>query len=231
MPPRLHDTPPDAIGELVRGSVAVGNRTFLFDRPSGLDKVFDHPAVRAAYAADEYIPYWTDLWPAARMLAEFVLKEPWDDYPGTKPLRVLEIGCGLGVSGIAALSRGLHVTFSDIDEAAVRLAGHNAALNGFPQYDLRPFDLRYPPAGVTFPVILGADVMYEQRMTEPLVEFLGAVLAPGGAAFIADPDRVSARPFNSLLARAGFTVGLKKAKVGDKGSQTKGFIYRVTRAG
>jgi len=229
MPPRLHDTPISAIGERVRGAVAVGGRTFLFDRPAALDKLFDHPAVRAAYAADEYIPYWADPWPAGRMLAEAVLKEPWDDYPGEQPLRALELGCGLGLTGIAALSAGLHVTFSDIDEGAVRMAGENARLNGFHHFDTVAYDLRSPPRGVTFPVVLGADVMYESRMTEPLVEFLDAVLAPDGLALIADPDRLSARPFHSLASRGGFTVQLKKAKVGEKGSQTKGYIYRVTR--
>ena len=229
--PRLHDTPDAAIGERVRGCVTVGGRPFHFDRPAALDKLFDHPAVRAAYASDDYIPYWADLWPAARMLAEAVLKEPWEDYPGDRPVRALEIGCGLGLSGIAALSAGLHVTFSDIDEAAARMAAENATLNGFTDFDTAGYDLRSPPDGVTFPVILGADVMYEVRMTEPLVAFLDAVLAPDGVALIADPDRLSARPFNSLLARNGFSVGQKKAKVGEKGAQTKGYVYRVTRAG
>lgn len=228
--PRLHETPDAAIGERIRGSVLVGNRTFLFDRPAALDKMFDHPAVRAAYAADEYIPYWADLWPASRMLAEAVLKEPWEDYPHPTPLRALELGCGLGLTGIAALSQGLHVTFSDIDEGAVRMAGRNAELNGFTHYDLAAFDLRSPPTGLSFPVVLGADVMYETRMTEPLVGFLDAVLAPDGVALIADPDRLSARPFHSLLARNGFAVKLTRAKVGEKGSKTKGYIYRVTRA-
>jgi predicted nicotinamide N-methyase len=229
--PRFHDTPASAIGERVRAAVTVGGRTFHFDRPAALDTLFNHPAVRAAYAADEYIPYWADPWPAGRMLAEVVLKEPWDDYPGDRPIRVLELGCGLGLTGIAALSAGLRVTFSDIDEGAVRMAAENARLNGFHDFDTATFDLRSPPAGVTFPVVLGADVMYETRMTEPLVEFLDAVLAPDGVALIADPDRLSARPFHSLAARNGFAVRLTKAKVGEKGSQTKGYIYRVTRAG
>jgi predicted nicotinamide N-methyase len=196
MPARLHDTPAAAIGERIRGAIDVGGRAFHFDRPAALDKMFDHPAVRAAYASDEYIPYWADLWPAARMLAEVVLKEPWEDYEFARPIRALEVGCGLGLSGIAALSRGLHVTFSDIDEAAVRMAGENAHLNGFTEFATVAYDLRSPPDDVTYPVILGADVMYDLRMTEPLVHFLDAVLAPDGVALIADPDRLSARPFN-----------------------------------
>ena len=63
MAPRTHHTPTDAFRELVRDTTVVGGRKFIFDRPLGLDKLFDHPAVRSAYDADEYIPYWADLWP------------------------------------------------------------------------------------------------------------------------------------------------------------------------
>ena len=65
--PRLHSTPADAVRERVREKVRLDGRTVLIDRPSAGDKLFDHPAVRAAYADDEYVPYWSELWPAARM--------------------------------------------------------------------------------------------------------------------------------------------------------------------
>src|SRR6476646_4440001 len=72
-------TPPDAIPEVVRERVILGEHTFLIEKPGGSDDLLTHPAVRAAFAADEYLPYWADLWPAARMLAKAVLAEPWED--------------------------------------------------------------------------------------------------------------------------------------------------------
>src|SRR4051794_35607433 len=127
MQPRIHATPPEAVGETVREAVFVDDRRFLIERPADSDKLFDHPWVRSAYAADEYVPYWATLWPSARMLANFVAREPWETYP--QPVRVLEVGCGLGLAGIACLSRGLDVTFSDVDETAVAFAANNARLN------------------------------------------------------------------------------------------------------
>src|SRR5687767_172820 len=124
--PPLPETPPDAIQRVVRERVILGEHTFLIDKPGGSDDLLAHPAVRAAFAADEYLPYWADLWPAARMLAKAVLAEPWP-----AGLTVLEVGCGLGLPGIAALARGLHVIFSDYDATAVRFAADNARLNGF----------------------------------------------------------------------------------------------------
>ncbi len=220
--PRIHSTPPEAFGHRVRDEVTVSGRTFLFDRPAGLDHLFDHPAVRSAYAADEYIPYWADLWPAAVMLAEAVLGEPWAD-----GLEALEFGCGLGVSGMAALSRGLHVTFSDVDEAAVQLAASNARLNGFTHFETAAVDLRAAPAR-QFPVLLAADVCYEIRLTEAVAKFVKATLAPGGLALLTDTDRYSARPLRWLLDQEGLDVVTSPMKAGPTGNVQKGFLYRIT---
>src|SRR5688572_5483546 len=105
----------DQLGPPVREKVIVDDQTFLLERPSESDRLLDHPAVHSAFERDEYMPYWADLWPAARMLAKVVRREPWT--PGAE---ALEIGCGLGLPGIAALSRGLKVTFTDYDACALR---------------------------------------------------------------------------------------------------------------
>lgn len=224
--PRLHSTPADAVHERVREKVYLDGHTILIDRPSAGDKLFDHPAVRAAYAADEYVPYWAELWPAARMLAKAVLHEPW---PTGEPLDALEVGCGLGLAGIVALGRGLRVTFSDVDELAVRFASENARLNGFTDFRTAAIDFRSPPKGLTFPVILGSDLLYEPRMVEPVVNFVKTVLAPGGVCLIADPDRISARPFGYALWNAGLKVEASFARAGEPGGdRTKGTIYRIT---
>src|SRR5262245_21534128 len=109
----LPETPLDALGPNIREKVLIDDQTFLIERPSESDRLLDHPFVTAAFARDEYLPYWADLWPASRMLAKAIFRETWA--PG---LEALELGCGLGLPGIAALSKGLHVTFSDYDATA-----------------------------------------------------------------------------------------------------------------
>src|SRR5215471_15310467 len=118
-PPNL-DVIFNHLGPIVREPVLIERRTFLIDHPAESDRLQNHPAVRAAFAAEQYVPYWADLWPAARMLAKAILHEPWT--PGT---HALEIGCGLGLGGIVALSMGLSVTFSDHDLCALRFADDN----------------------------------------------------------------------------------------------------------
>lgn len=59
--------------------------------------------VRAAVARSEsHCGYGAALWPMARVLAAHVLRSPIVG-PG---LRVLEIGCGLGLVSLAAAARG-----------------------------------------------------------------------------------------------------------------------------
>ena len=64
-----------------------------------------------AFADDEFLPYWAELWPAAAR-ARGALPERLDG------LRVLELGCGLGVPSLVAAARGANVTA--VDWAATR---------------------------------------------------------------------------------------------------------------
>jgi predicted nicotinamide N-methyase len=113
-PARTHATPAEALEDLVRETVYVDDYTFVLERPTGIDALWDHPAVRSAYASDEYIPYWSELWPAGRMLAKAIVREDWRAYEATfgTPLHALEIGCGLGLAGIAALAKGMPILFA-----------------------------------------------------------------------------------------------------------------------
>ncbi len=227
MPPRFHATPPEAVTETLCEKVFIDDHIFHIERPVDSDKLFDHPWVRSAYAADKYVPYWATLWPSARMLAKVVVREPWGKYP--QPVRVLEVGCGLGLAGIACLARGLEVTFSDVDETALAFAATNARHNGFTAgFHTRLLDFRSPPDNVKYPVVIGSDLMYEERLVNPLVGLLQAVLAPGGVCLIADPDRRAARVFKWKLQEAGYDVTTEFVRAGEPGGdRTKGTLYRI----
>jgi len=225
--PRIHSTPPEAVKERIRETVILGDESFLIERPWGSDQLFDHPAVCSAYASDEYVPYWTELWPASRMLAKTILNAP----PAPKPKRALEVACGLGLAGIAALRRGWFVTLSDIDELAVRYAADNARKNGYREgvhFATAAIDLRSPPGDLAFDVLLGADLLYEERMVDTVVEFLGRHAMD--FALIADPNRIAAKSFAHRCREAGLELTTTFARAGEPGGErTKGTIYRVTK--
>jgi predicted nicotinamide N-methyase len=148
---------------LFSDSLVVGGVALELLRPEAPDELIDE----AAFARDEFLPYWAELWPAATALAEAL--------PDLAGLRVVELGCGLGVTSLVAAARGAEVTATDWAADAIELLQTNAQRNGIVlRAEVRdwrePWDER-------FDLALAADVLYERRNVEPLVERL-RTLAP-----------------------------------------------------
>ena len=107
-------------------------------------------------------PYWARLWPTSLTMAALVAKQGWrtNDW-------ALELGCGIGVVGLAALLSGLQVAFSDYVSVAVDVACENARRNGWSQVRGMVFDWQTPPLE-RFSVILASDVLYDPNV-HPIV--------------------------------------------------------------
>jgi predicted nicotinamide N-methyase len=225
--PPMPETPLEALGRVEREQVYVEGRTFLIDRPVETDRVLDHAAVQAALEASEYMPYWVDLWPAARMLAKWIVRQSWP-----AGLHALEVGCGLGLPGIAALAVGLRITFSDYDATALRFAAENARLNGFTEFDTLQMDWCFPPDGLQVPVLLASDLIYELRNVAPLVALIRKVLAPVGVCLLTDQDRVPSHVLRQMLSDAGLPFSTQMLRAGEPGGRRlKGTLYRITQPG
>lgn len=223
----MPETPADALGPVVEETVLIDAHTFVIARPTDTDNLLDHPAIREQFEADEYMPYWVELWPAARMLAKVIVREPWQ-HPSDGKLHALEIGCGLGLPGVAALACGFRVTFSDYDATALRFSADNARRNGFEDFDLLQLDWRHPPADLKVPVVLAADLIYEIRNVAPLVGLIQQILAPDGVCLLTDQDRVPAHVLREELARSGMHYTTQVARAGEPGGRRiKGTLYRI----
>ena len=127
-------------------------------RPSEPEALLDEEA----FARDEFMPYWAELWPAGLALAQ-ALPERLDG------VRVVELGCGLGVPTLVAAARGAHVTAVDWAADAIELLRENAVRNGI-ELDARRTDWREFQGD--FDLALAADVLYEARNVEPLARLL-----------------------------------------------------------
>jgi predicted nicotinamide N-methyase len=99
-------------------------------------------------------------------------------------LRVVELGCGLGVPSLVAAARGAKVTATDWAPDAIELLQENAERNGL-ELRAEVRDWR-EPWDERFDLVLAADVLYERRYVDVLLELLPRL---GGEVLFADPGR------------------------------------------
>lgn len=216
---------PDELPGLLREKIILKAASFIIDRPGDMEDLLDLPSVQSAFYADSYMPYWADIWPAARMLARAVLEANWP-----RDLTALEIGCGLGLAGLAALSKGLRVIFSDYDLTAVAFAERNARLNGFSNFTSRPFDWRDPPRDMQVSLILGSDLTYEERNHDPLLGLFETMLAPEGTILLTDQDRPATPAFVRRLEQLNWSITRRSMKAGNPGQRREqGTLYTIKR--
>ena len=164
------------------------------------------------FTVDERLPYWAELWPSSIGLARYCVEEV--SLLGKK---VLDLGCGLGLAGIAAAKAGAHVVFADYEADALQFARYNALSNlGAEVVDSRiEFQLVDWRCDTIEPVdlVLGADLVYERRSFLPILNFLRQSLKTNGMAVFADPGRSTGMAFFALAEQEGFRVSLGSRSV------------------
>lgn len=153
-------------------------------RPPSPEELIDE----AAFAENEFLPYWAELWPSGLALARHVAGLELEGR------RVLELGCGLGLPSLAAARCGAHALATDWADDAIELLGRNAQRNGI---SLRTARVRWSEPelllrAAPWDIVLGADLLYEQRNAEQLAELLPRL---GGEVLLAEPGRPYAKEF------------------------------------
>jgi predicted nicotinamide N-methyase len=202
------------IGTLTIDLTVIENLDELFE--ALVNKGSEHPDV-----VDERIPYWADLWASAIGLSHYL----FDNQLLIKHKNVLEIGCGLGLPAIVAGKLGAaSTTVTDYLPEALDFAQlnweKNLSLNNveFAVLDWRNipenFSNRTPqyfegsgiPTVGKADILLAADVAYEKRAFEPLIQAFHQLIKPEGTILIAEPNRYVSKTFFENLENQGFKV-------------------------
>lgn len=144
-------------------------------------------------------PLFGVLWPSGAVLAEAASLLP------ILGRRILEVGCGLGLSSMVLQRRGADITATDRHPLAGEFLGRNAALN-----DLSPIPYLIAqwagpnPRLGSFDLIIGADVLYEAEHAGLLAGFFATHANPCAEILIADPGRGHGNALNRAMQAQGF---------------------------
>jgi predicted nicotinamide N-methyase len=190
--------------DLVEERVELAERELMIVHPRRPDELIDEEA----FARDEFLPYWAELWPSGVALARAV-----EDVvqPG---MRVVELGCGLAVPSIAAALAGASVLATDWSPDALEFARENARRNDATIATALVSWSDPAALDASWDLVLAADVLYENRNVDPLLALLPR-LAP--QVLLAEPGRPASRTF---LARAATDWQIDE--LGER-------LYRLTR--
>jgi predicted nicotinamide N-methyase len=150
-------------------------------------------------------PYWSVLWRSGIALARELGRRRLDG------LRVVELGCGMGVPSLAASRAGATVLATDTSAEALTLLACNASRAGL-EVETAQVDWGSPASLVArapFDLALAADVLYERASATQLLALVPR-LAP--RVLLADPGRPAADAFLAA-ARRRWPVETKTADV------------------
>jgi predicted nicotinamide N-methyase len=191
---------------LVEETVDVDGLTLSILRPRQAETLLSEEA----FEHEEFLPYWAELWPSGIALARVVRRR---DVEG---LRVLELGCGLGLPSIVAALGGAHVLATDWSPEGLEVAETNAARN---RAELETAVVSWAGPEVLvhsapWDLVLGADLLYERRNVDQLLSLLPRL---GGEVLLAEPGRPPA-------ARFFDEIELDVKPLGDR-------VYRLTDPG
>jgi predicted nicotinamide N-methyase len=125
-------------------------------------------------------PYWAFAWAGGQALARYILDHP----QLIAGRRVLDLGAGSGLAGIAAAKAGAtSVLAAEIDALALLAIGLNAEANGV----ALTISARDPLAEAE--VVLVGDLFYERALAERVLNYLKAAHAGGALVLVGDPRR------------------------------------------
>lgn len=193
-------------GAMVEQPVMIpgSDETVWVTRPSDIDVLLD----QIATDPEQNLPYWAEIWPSGVALAGAILEHP----ERIRDRRVLELGCGVGITAAIATEQGAHLTVTDYAPEAVLLARITTlAHTGREPDEARQVNWRSSSiaelhANGTYEVILAADLLYERRDIEPLLAAVDLLLDPDGALWLAEPGRKPAAVFLQALEARGWSL-------------------------
>jgi len=168
-----------------------GEVEFNFTRVADPEAVLTDETVLKSHEELEWQPYWAETWDTASGFCSF-LAEKFSG--GLRGKNLLDIGCGLGLTGCVAAALGASVTMVDFAPPALLFA----ELNGWPwrhRVEVQRVDWCKDDLQQQFDIVIGSDVLYDRSDLPHLNRFIRKHLETGATAYLGEPNRTMAKEF------------------------------------
>jgi ETFB lysine methyltransferase len=207
-------------------TVRCAGRTWTLKRVGDMEALWETFA-EEDFGNDERMPYWAELWPASHLIGEWIAEHARE----IDGAWCLDLGCGLGLTSVIAAHAGARVVSMDYEWPAVYCARQAMIAN---EVEFQPVQMDWRDPGFRqgcFPLVIGGDILYEERFVEPVASLLAWILPPEGRAWFAGPERSPSRYAWRRLPQLGFTVEQRASRVVDwKGHPVNVFLREVRKA-
>eukprot|EP00613_Pedinella_sp_CCMP2098_P019800 CAMPEP_0171691712 /NCGR_PEP_ID=MMETSP0991-20121206/5685_1 /TAXON_ID=483369 /ORGANISM="non described non described, Strain CCMP2098" /LENGTH=329 /DNA_ID=CAMNT_0012279959 /DNA_START=102 /DNA_END=1091 /DNA_ORIENTATION=- len=149
------------------------------------------------------------LWSTSRVLSDMLSSKSTSEL--LTGVKIIEIGAGTALCGMAAAVQGAFVTITDTSDMSIELVSQSAALNGVSSHvDTRILDWHSSASSSIHPeyeLLIGSDVLFLRANIKSIVSVVENTVLPGGMAVIICPGRPSSAEFESFVdTRDGLTV-------------------------
>jgi predicted nicotinamide N-methyase len=184
--------------DTVDETVTVGDRILSVVRP----RAGEARLGEEAFGDEVVMPYWAEMWPSGVALARALAGR------SLRGTATLELGCGaLALPSLIASLSGGRALAIDWSAEAVAFAKRNARRSRAP-VEFAVCSWAEPElieSRAPWGLVLAADVLYEERDADLLLDLMPRLVARRGTALIADPDRAPGRRFLEAAAER-FTI-------------------------
>lgn len=210
--------------DIVSQNVCFGDLRFNIWRVADPDALLDDQALVEPHDELVWHPYWAQAWDAAHGIA-WELSER--ELAGKL---VLDLGCGLGITGTVAAARGADVVMADHAPPALLFA----EINSWPwreRVSILQLDWRTDWLEQRFDLIVGADILYDRKDLPHLDAFWRRHLKGDGSLLLGDPNRAMTREFLDWLSDRGWNMSESARRVPQSDCQIRIVDMRPDRRG
>jgi predicted nicotinamide N-methyase len=204
-------TEPVRVGAMAFDFTRVADPNRVLDQVAEEEDRLDKLAGKRRDGEELHLPYWAELWDSSLAIIEF-LAETLPERFDVPKLSVLDLGCGMGLTGTVAAAMGARVMFADLEPDALLFARLNAIEF---EHRIRTRRLNWQKARLTeqFDLIIGADILYDKTQWTHLEPFWRGHLKRGGSVLLGEPGRQTGDMFLDWIKPHPWTLMQLKRSV------------------